>query len=170
MILNNRGFTLIETVVTAILASIVGAGIFTLLTLQSRHSQNGYGYAELQLRAETVIDAIEIPVRRGAMVSAIGEPFSDIPVSNLDSVVDSFYIYNSSGVITERFRINSGTLEEFIAGSWSAIGNNPITFNSGTLTLSGDRKTVTYSFNFAGTAFRDSLFSLPWSGGVRCRN
>ncbi len=170
MKLNNRAFTTVEAIVASILMIIIGGGIFTLLTLQTRHSRNGYGYAELQIRAETVIDALEIPTRRGTMLTTGSELFSTVPVNYSDIVVDSFTIFNSTGVINSRFRVENGSLEEFIAGNWSDVGVSPVPFSSATLTLAADRKSLTYSFDFTGLAFRDSLFTLTRTGGVGCRN
>ena len=180
ILLNQKGFTLVEAIVSGALT------IFVLLTAMAVYKMNADQIRGTLLRCltsmqyQTVIEKIESDARQAAVITS----FKNATATTFDTVsvdiyADSLYFFDTSSTIPRsRYSRNSDSLKE-----WDASQNKFVGFkvgskcvrvvNNGTtkaFTIAGDKKSV--RLNLAVFGIDGSLSDTVFSKRERftCRN
>lgn len=164
-----RGMTLVEVLVSGILATIVVGVIVTIITLYGAEIKEGTANSVLTMRLENVSDELSRKVRGGVAVLGASDVLSSIPYLSKNTV-SGFEVVGIDSLVDTAFAVVSGELH---AGpdldNLSAIkyaGKNVTVDPSGNFVLSANRKAVTLNFRLT-----DGDYSLSFGGGTfRCRN
>lgn len=145
----NRGFTLVEVIVAALIMTVLASVGFVLFNMYNREFQDATACSQLHMQSETVSQEVARNVRVGSVVLGAGENWN--PDSTyLPSTSKSIRILDETGLQTSGFRISGTRLQEYRDGKWQDVlcGSNPVQVDGEScFRLSKDRKMATVKVN-----------------------
>jgi hypothetical protein len=169
----NRGaFTLIEAIVSAAIAAVVGVVLITLLLLNNRAVTDGALNSKNQIICEAVADQIGYTTRQANKVLADNETWSS-SAHGANVSVTAIFIYDKFGTVTGGYKVDGTSLKEWIGGAWQnfRVGTDNVkVVNTSTFGLSEDRKSLTLNLSVISTFFTTSDTALSKQERYLCRN
>jgi hypothetical protein len=174
--MQRNGFTLVELLVSSIIAVFVGISIYTMVQLSVSQSSAGSLDAISNIRYDNTIQQIAYSIRRSNCALKSSELWPPCSLA-VDTNVSAIYLKNANGSDTGGYQISSGILQERIlsGGTWTwqnfKMGDTAVTVTSGSrFMLSSDRKRVYLVLNTMCVIgkCRDTVFSHGES--FLCRN
>jgi prepilin-type N-terminal cleavage/methylation domain-containing protein len=175
---NNNGFSLVEMIVTAIIASIVGILFLTFMRLHNQSLNEGVARTSMQMQSELVSLQLGRTVRAADRIFAGDEAWNPNPGLATRSV-NAIVAYSANGVATCSYTISSGArhfLMEQRTGVDAAphamrCGQDTIVIDDGSsFILSTDRKRVVLNLNFT-INYRNTVYPLAAKRDMYlCRN
>ncbi|MDR2577811.1 MAG: prepilin-type N-terminal cleavage/methylation domain-containing protein [Chitinispirillales bacterium] len=191
-----RGFTLIEVVIVALLMAILALGAFALFNMYMNTTRETTAHLRMQRQAEALVDEVARRVRRAAYVFQEGE--NPIGLGDADDevtgggfvdaeleaeAVNEIIIRDSDNVTQARFRIHDtpsagvGVIQisEGETTNWTnfTVDGTPIFVNSSDswFGLWFGRKQVRIDMTLRTVASNGEVFTLNVQrGAFRCRN
>jgi hypothetical protein len=167
---NNAGFTLVESLVTSILAVIIGFVIYTVAFVYTNESSSSISRFMMQQQYDNVAAQIASDVHRASFVTAEGETPTSHGVG-FDSVA-SIHLFNGVGQLFARYSILNDIIYEGITprpynaggGVIQVIGENSF------FIIGPQRKTLTLHFSLS-TSERNNTHTLSLRRATfLCRN
>ena len=171
-----NGFTLIEAIVTAAIAAVVGISIYTLVQLSVKTSNAGILHSMANIKYENTIQQLAYTIRRSDCALKSSELWPPCSLA-VDNNVSAIYLKSAGGNDTGGYQISSGILQERVlsGGTWSwqnfKIGDTSVSVTAGScFTLSSDRQCVGIVLNIMSAygKLRDTIFARGES--FQCRN
>jgi len=144
--MNNRGFTLVEILVTCLLVSIIGFGIIGSSLTASKVYEREAVLLQLQQQARLAMDAMTSELRAAKNLTFNNETSLVFNTPNLTGV--AYYLNSSTNQI----------IREYPSGTTKVLGNN-ISY----LNLSSDGSSMNCSLRTA-KSFWGTTITFPASG------
>jgi prepilin-type N-terminal cleavage/methylation domain-containing protein len=150
----NKGFTLVEVIVVAILLSILALGAFSLFMMYSNSARETTALLRLQRQSEALLDEIGRRVRESNFIFEDGldtSAFFSQPIGADTTSVNEFYLFVRNDTTDTKDRIGGFRFENGINGIvmqydnvWKAfaIDNGPLTLSD----VDADGKSVSNTF------------------------
>jgi prepilin-type N-terminal cleavage/methylation domain-containing protein len=179
-----HGFTLVETLVTAIIMGIIVVIAVTVFTMHNNQLRESIAMEKLQRQYENIIDQIALHVRNGNRVLDTSDPvpasFNQYPTPQLlNSNSKKIFIYNGNGVVIggyfllpgspgffQELDIATNTWINFEAGGgWVEIDETNCSFS-----LPALRSSVEISLRLETTMAGKTYYLPPRKDGFTCRN
>jgi hypothetical protein len=161
---NDRGLTLVEALVTGIIASVLAGVVITLLNLHTTELDEGTINTVIQMETENVIDAIVSETRNGYQALAPSDTWTGNPLALTLDTTDSIRLFDPSGVNYASYRINSTTgslIRSNSTGSQTLAGPGQrvrlSTTGTNRFILSNHRDVITMDLSFRAVYNTDTL-------------
>jgi len=174
--MRRNGFTLVEGLVTAVIAAIAGLAIYSLFQMTMQQSLSGTLHSMLNMRYETVMGQLASTIRRSNCVLQSAEVWPPYNLAAVDNVT-TLIMKNAMGSDTGGYQISGNVLQERVnsGGTWVwqnfKVGDSAITLAAGShFNISDDRKTVGITLSVIGVSsnLKDTIYSRGES--FLCRN
>jgi prepilin-type N-terminal cleavage/methylation domain-containing protein len=173
---NQRGLTLIEVLVSAVIMALLASVLFSLFMVYTREIREGVAMTRLQMQHENVVIAIAFLTRNGAAVVKTSETTWPVPLTWTADSANSIYFKDRNGNITGGLQVAGGYLQEYRPATATWInymaGSQQVSVASGSILffLSPSRNAVQLTFPLQ-TINAGTLYLLPSRGDVfKCRN
>ncbi len=161
---NNSGLTLVEALVTGIIASVLAGVVITLLNLHTTELDEGTINTVIQMECENVLDAIVSETRNGFQALAPGDTWTGNPLALALDTTDSIRLFDPNGVNYASYRINSATgslIRTSSTGSQTLAGPGQrvrlSTAGTNRFILSNHRDAITMDLSFWAVYNTDTL-------------
>lgn len=106
---NHRGLTLVEAIVTGVIASVLAGVVITLLNLHTTELDEGTVNVIIQMETENIVDEIVSESRKGHQVLGPDDSWTgNTPALAVDTT-DSIRLFDPGGTNYASYRINSAT-------------------------------------------------------------
>jgi prepilin-type N-terminal cleavage/methylation domain-containing protein len=166
---NQKGFTLVETIVASVVSLVVGGAMFSLLFMYSNRSNESISSFLLQQQYENVSQQIGRDVRRASLVLKEGETPSQHG-SGFDTVT-TIVLWNATGAIFAKYKIDGTTLNEGVDEKPYQVGSGSVKINGYSyFVISPQRKNVNINLSLSKTNRGTLVSSLPRMDILLCRN
>jgi len=171
---NNRGLTLIEVVVSAVIVAIIAGILLSTITMHGNVLNEGTAFSKNLRNVNAVEDIISRKVRMASVVMGMDEAWVRSPGGFSARDVNSFLAYDTLGAVIGGMRIQGSVLQETNdTTSWHPIivGRDTIkTSSSNPFHLESSRKEV--SINMAiNTDYRGQIYQMNLNRSkFACRN
>lgn len=154
MTLTHKGFTLVETLISALLMSFILLGVYGVLQTGNTITTNDNALADVQQQARNAMDRIVREVREASTQT----------ITNVDASSDriSFNTPNETGI--QYYRSGTSLVREYPSGTTRNVATNIAYLR---FTLSGTLLTVSIR---ADKALFNKTISFPLVEKVRLRN
>jgi len=170
-----KGFTLVETLVTGVIAAIMGIALYSLFTVFSLEAKNNEANRRKQAQYAILVDQIGATARKAAAVMQVAESWPVVPGSL--ATASGVYMRDENGAIIGGYRINGDfTVSEFVdisGWNWKAMSVGPDTIRVKELSpflLSGDRRQITLALSVIAS-YKGIKDTVQSRGEVfQCRN
>ncbi|MBN2036989.1 MAG: hypothetical protein JW768_09635 [Chitinispirillaceae bacterium] len=167
---NKAGMTLIEGLITAAVAVVIGTVMVTVIYFNGDQVKSSALNAKLLQQYETVVSQISQTTRGSNAVLEMGETWHSSTFSFPQSTTQSFQVYDASGNRIGGFLIDGTTLKEWSTSvnNWVPFVINPsdgpvqVTINPpSNFILAPNRKYVTLNLNIVASYLsqKDTVFS-----------
>jgi prepilin-type N-terminal cleavage/methylation domain-containing protein len=171
---NVKGFTLIESILAAAIAAILGGVMYTILRMHNDGIALGAVSARIQMQYGTMVDQIGQKARAAnAVAKSSGETWSDSMDYTPDTAA-SVYMYDTAGHNIGGYQIAGTALQEWVSNKWQNfhVGNNDVTVLPGSCFYLGssDRKSLTLRIAVVSTVGNRCDTTLSKQELFLCRN
>jgi len=164
---NQRGLTLIEALVSAVIMALLIGVSFSLFMIYTREIREGVAMTRLQMHYESIAGTAASLTRNGAAVVKTSESAWPVPLTWIADSADAVFFKDRNGNVTGGLRTAGGYLQEYLPddGTWInyragnyevavAAGPKPFFLNAGRNTL-----TITMALRTANMGTPYSLAS-----------
>jgi type II secretory pathway pseudopilin PulG len=144
---NERGFTLVESIVAGAISVIIGAVLLTILAMNNHGVSTGALNTKAQMQYQIALDEIGRYARRSPVILAGDESWPVSPTTVLPArMVTSIWMFDTAGNKIRGYQNSSGILQEYIDNTiqWQAfrIGKDTVHITGATFQLTSNRKQV----------------------------
>lgn len=176
---SNSGFTLVEAVVSGVIATLMAGIMITIMTMNNDGVKDGAVNAKIQSQYEIAIAEIGKYTRSARAVLKTSETYP--PGYTLSEVsTSSIMMYDENlstgaGIPLKGFRVNNGQLQEwesgtgwrpFVVGAWPTLS----VLDATPFKLSSNRRIVTVTMRVSGTFGGDTAVAPARGEMFVCRN
>lgn len=118
-----QGFTLVETIVAGVLAVVMSGILLSYFYFNSDEIRRGAAFLSMQRNYDVAAQTIGAKARKAAAVLEISESFASRKTYAASSSVSTIMMVDADEVVTARFQIASGRLNEWDTPSsaWKAF-------------------------------------------------
>ncbi|MCL2182931.1 MAG: prepilin-type N-terminal cleavage/methylation domain-containing protein [Chitinispirillia bacterium] len=182
----NRGFTLVEVIVAAVLLMALAFGAYSFFMLYIRETRDASVQFKMQRQAEAFMDDVARQVRSSYRVVSSRADYADsvnwAAVTSGGALPNSLFCFNDSNTVLRGFRFvasgNTGIIQDTIRG---VAGWRNFTIDGDSITLARVNGLNFFGFNAARTqtnvnmtlrritASRDTFDLRFTRGDFRCR-
>jgi competence protein ComGC len=144
LIRNTGGFTLVEAIVSAAIATIVGTIMLIILQMNNQFISDGACNTKIQMQYETVVAQIGQNMRKANAIIADGETWASSMHFAADTV-DKISLCDNSGTVIAGYEVVGTVLKERLNGIWQdfRVGGNVVQVsNESAFFLREDRKSI----------------------------
>jgi type II secretory pathway pseudopilin PulG len=175
---NQKGTTLVETIVTFMIVGFMAGGFMSILDLNMSETSEGVLSSMLQIQYENVIEQISRDIRRAACVldQGAGEVFDSVKIyTTPQNNATQIFVYDMNGAVIAGYQIQKNTLLEYDVATTSWVpykaGNTTVSVTSNSVfSLAAGRKALQAQVYITSTynSRTDSLTEN--SNYINCRN
>lgn len=163
--MNNRGMTLVEVLVTAIIALIVMGMTFSIVFVSSNQSRASIVGSRLSMHYDVAVSQIGQKARSAKYILNEMDTYPPLDTQPSNSTTIWMKTDPPTGIILGGYRINGSILEEYVNNAWIPfrVGNTPVEVcPSSGFTISADRKSVALNINIVCHVLSDfdTLYSV----------